>query len=81
MTIPSWQTLKFFDAGLDDDVAEHRHLLGDAFHVTLAVPGRHFESGLGQPLAHVWLVRISSATFSNRVTISGGVFAGAISAV
>mgnify|MGYP003694322317 CR=1 FL=1 len=42
---------------------------------------RHLEPGLGQSLTHVGLAEISSATFSSRLTISGGVFAGAISAV
>src|SRR3954453_14684371 len=47
--------LEFCDAGLDHDVAEHRHLFGHALHVALAGPGRHLEPGLGQSLTHVGL--------------------------
>jgi len=41
------------DAGLGDDLPEHRHLLGDARHMALAVPRLHLEAQLGQFPLHL----------------------------
>src|ERR1700681_3966702 len=41
------------DAGLGDDLTEHRHLFGDACHMALAVLGLHLEPQFGQFPPHV----------------------------
>ena len=52
-TFGAGRDLLRLDAGLRDDRAEHRHLLGDARHVALAVLGLDLEPQFGQLSAHL----------------------------